>query len=881
MFIERKKDLHKILSLHERAVAGRGGIALICGEAGIGKTSLLLAMRERIDGDHAVYWGGCEALFTPRPLGPLRDMEGRFTEDIRAMMQNGGRSTKLFSEISDSFEKGAVLIVEDIHWADFATLDFLRFIGRRVSEIPILVIVSFRPDELEDDGKVRKIVDRFPASFTFRIDLKPLSKSGVRKLCLAAGIKEHSAQYHEISGGNPFFVNELIASEESPGGAIPASIKEAVNTRLLRLSPQEREFLEVLSVLPGAIPKPILEPIFGDQGDLFAMAALGRKLLTEADSGSLRFRHELARLATLARVPATRQRKIHETVLNALVSIDEYSSAHDQFVHHAAGALNAEMVLKYAPLAAETTAAVGAHQEAAAHLHTAMQFVDEASSEQAAEIYEKWAYEAGLSLRIDDDVIEARRHAVTLWRALGEDARVAENLRWLSRLHWYRAESAEATRYADEAVRILEDTPPSAERAKAYSLKSQLYMLNDEMAEAIEWGEKALKLASKFDDTEIRIHALNNVGVARCFRGYAAGVAMLEESLSLALEHGFHEHAARVYTNFSEYAVEFKEFDLAERIVSQGVAFDTKNDLDSWTHYLVGRQAQLRCAQGRLHDAKTICEGVLELDRLTLLMKLPARLVLSRVKTLMGDKDAASNLADVLDHASATEEPQHIVPAQLNRLLFAWLNNAPRIAEESLYALFDIGADAMHMWHRGEIAAWANRFGYETPSAFCENIAEPYQLELTGKVKKSAALWRKIGAPVDEAIALIRAKKPELLATALKIARKIDARSLEEKILAQAGEHGLADELPRKRRGPYQASRNHPLGLTQKEQIVLSLLVDGNSNPEIAEIMSRSKRTVENHMSSILKKLNVDNRMDAIVLVQSEPWLLPDNNNNK
>jgi DNA-binding CsgD family transcriptional regulator len=395
------------------------------------------------------------------------------------------------------------------------------------------------------------------------------------------------------------------------------------------------------------------------------------------------------------------------------------------------------------------------------------------------------------------------------------------------------------------------------------------------MEDAVEWGEKALKLADQFDATEIRVHALNNVGVARAFRNDRTGVDMLEKSLAISMENGFHEHAARVYTNLSEYGVEFKEFDLAERVIMEGIAFDTRNDLDSWTHYLVGRQAQLRCEQGRLYDARAIAEGVLQLERQTKLMKLPSRLVLAKVKTLFGDDNANQVLGNATDHASATEEPQHIVPAHLTRLLYAWLNNQPRMAEESLYAVFDIGAEVMHLWHRGDVVIWGKRFGYQVPEEFLVDLPAPMRLEINGDIAGAAAKWKKLGAPVSHALALSQSAEPKLLAQAIEITQDIGAAAIEKTVLQRAKSIGVDDKLPNRRRGPYKASRNHPLGLTQKEQTVLSLLVEGRSNPEIADITSRSKRTIENHVSSILRKLNVENRMDATILVQSEPWLLP------
>jgi tetratricopeptide (TPR) repeat protein len=369
--------------------------------------------------------------------------------------------------------------------------------------------------------------------------------------------------------------------------------------------------------------------------------------------------------------------------------------------------MEGQRVLEFAPQAAADAAAVGAHREAAAHLATALRFVDGAESEIAATLYEDWAYEAGLALRISDEVIEARRHAITLWRALGRIDKVGQNLRWLSRLHWYRGEALEAAHFADESVRVLESTPPSSERAMAYSLRSQLHMLNDRMEEAVEWGQRALTLEKKFPNVEVRIHALNNVGTAMIFRDQPDGIALLEDSLALALETGLHEHAARVYTNLAEYGVDFKNFELAERVISDGIAFDTHHDLDAWTHYLVGRLAQLRMEQGRLRDAETIAQGVLALEQLTLLMRLPALIVLARVRTRMGGTDAYKLASQALQSAMATNEVQYIIPARFTLIESAWLNDEPEKASELLQCLLAINVAELRRWSFGVLLGWA------------------------------------------------------------------------------------------------------------------------------------------------------------------------------
>ena len=882
MLIERDDPLERLLQMAQEAAAGRGSVALIAGEAGIGKTSLMEALRARLADSHLVLWGGCDALYTPRALGPIHDMAAGLGPPLRALLASGARSSELFPAVVahlNETKKPAVMVVEDTHWADHATLDFLKFLGRRISLTPVLLAMSYRDDEVDQDHPFTEVLGDLPPNYTARIRLEPLSRDGVAQLASSANFAHAPEALYEITGGNPFFVSELLAHNDGGETEIPASVKDAVAVRLNRLAASERDFLETISLIPGAAPGEILEPLFGLDGETLAMAAVGRKLLVRDRAGRLRFRHELARLATLSRLQATRRKETHARILAAYEKAD-FEPSYDQLVHHAAGAFDAKKVLDLAPKAADVAASLGAHREAAAHLATALRFINDADPELAAAIYERWAYEAGLSLSIDDTVLEARRHAITLWRALDRMDKVGENLRWLSRLHWYRGESSEATRFAEEAVKTLEAIPASAERAMAYSLRSQLHMLNDQMDESIDWGERALKLADEFDDVEVRIHALNNIGTARVFRNNRDGIAELEESLALSLEHGFHEHAARVYTNLAEYAVEFRDFELAERTLADGIAFDTQYDLDTWTHYLVGRQAQLLMDQGRLREAAMIAEGVMKIDKLTLLIKLPALIVLAKTRMRLGETDAEALLKQGFDNALATEELQYIVPMRVAFIENAWLRNDAGLARNHLEKLFALGPDAMHTWRVGEIAVWAHRFGVNAPNAFRADLRAPFLAEINGDAQAAAEAWRAIGAPYEEALALICGVKEDAagdLVEAQKILLKIEAGAAANEVRRRAREFGVAQELPRPRRGPYKAARKHPLGLTKREQTILGLLAGGASNAEIAETLSRSPRTVEHHVSSILSKLNVSNRMEAMLRVRNEPWLAPDN----
>ncbi len=878
MLVERERMLRRLGDWAARAKNGHGSIALVSGEAGIGKTTLLDEFSRRAAGQFAIAWGSCDSLFTPRPLGPLHDMASALGPRLRAIMASDARPSDIFAGVLDAIrhESGVfILILEDVHWADHATLDLLKFIGRRIAMLKVFVVLSFRDDEVDESHPLTQVIGELPHRHVERLQLQPLSRDGVARID-AEGLFDPE-ELVAVTGGNPFFVTEMIAARQAGSTDVPASIRDSVNARLSRLAANERTFLETMSVIPAPFDRDLMRRMCGAEADALAMACADRQLLVETLAGKLGFRHELARRATMGRLNSVQLQVLHARALQALEA--NAASPVELLVHHAAGALDGAKVLQLAPAAGKAAASLGAHSEAALHYETALRFVDEAPPELAAELYENWAYEAGISQRIDDDVIDARMHAVALRRALGHMEKVGDNLRWLSRLHWYRGEAAQANRLANEAVRVLESTPPSSERAMAYSLRAQLHMLNDRMEEAVAWGERALALAREIGHVEVTIHSLNNIGTAKAYLDQAEGVGLLEESLVLAREHGFHEHAARVYTNLACFALDFRKFELANRVATEGIAFDSRFDLDAWVHYLVGVLAQLRAEQGRFADARRLAKGVLSLDRLTLLMKLPAQLALARVAIRTGQQDAKRELSIALEHALWTEETQYIVPARFAWLEYAWLQDDLEKGQEHIEKLLEIDPVAFNCWSEGELLIWAGRFGREVGNRPAKNLPSALAAELAGDGCAAGALWLEIGSPYAAGCAHIAAAAQNPAAALTEAARlfaSIGATGAMSRVKSLAAAYGVESSLPRAKRGPYRAARSHPLGLTAKEQKLLALILEGMSNKEIAQNLSRSVRTVEHHVSSILSKLGATNRMEAMVRVQNEPWIVED-----
>jgi DNA-binding CsgD family transcriptional regulator/tetratricopeptide (TPR) repeat protein len=868
LLLEREEHL-KFLDEARNSISRSGGrLVFVAGEAGVGKSSLISEFLQSLGPAIRKAVGLCDPLVTPRPLGPVRDIAAGLMGSAKSPDEEALLFGGLVEHLSHAGEP-VVLVIEDLHWADERTLDWLKFIGRRIAMLPLLLICSFRDDQVAGYHPLRSAMGEIGPAWKKQINLAPLSLDAVE--ALAGSTSLDPERLLEITGGNPFFLTELLV-QSTDGGNIPQTIGDAIDARLAGTSAEVLRLLEFASCWPGAIPLDVLLALPPEDGYDALTEAVGKGLLTESGR-KLSFRHEIARLALYDRLGHPRRIEAHRFFLDHLSKQADLASHLDMIVHHARGAENEELLLRYAPLAADNAANLGAHREAARFLEHALKFADRLGVEEAAEINERWAYEAGLSLGIDADVIAARRKAVELWREAGREDRVGENLRWLSRLHWYRGEAEDARRYIEEAIETLENSVSSVDgtRAKAYALRAQYHMLQDEMTEAVKWGQEALTLAEPLKEVETCAHALNTVGSALLFRGNPEGEELLRKSLGISLENGFDEQAARVYTNLSECLIEMRALERAEDLIDAGISFDSAHDLDAWTYYLVGRKAHLRLEQGRFEEAVTIARGVLRQENQTLLMRMPAQIVLARSLVRLGDADAGKALADALASAEKIGEPQYLTVMKITEIEQAVLEGTPEAAVSAWSWLNGLDRRLLSPRKRGEAMFWARIAGLPEEETSADlDLPEPVRLFLDGNAEDAGRAFQLENSDYLAACSLAVSGQAHLHQEADALLQSLGALAARRWMRARNGACGLSAL----RRGPYRIARKHPYGLTAKEQLVLRLLVKGNSNAAIADAMNRSRRTVENHVSSILSKLQAKDRVEVLLRVQSEPWIV-------
>jgi predicted ATPase len=240
--LERDPHLEVLGSSLHRISSEGGCVALVSGEAGIGKTSLIQQFAAAHGKAIRVFWGGCEALFTPHPLAPLHDIARQIGGDFPAAISSAPSRHDVFNATLDRFARlpaPTVIVIEDLHWADEATLDLVKFLGCRLPRLGVMLVISYRDDEVNDRHPLRSVIGDLPSRSVSHIQLRPLSKMAVGLLAQAAG--RSSAGLYEVTCGNPFFVAEVLAATDTAGdrrsGAPPAATAQTPGAALLPEQP--------------------------------------------------------------------------------------------------------------------------------------------------------------------------------------------------------------------------------------------------------------------------------------------------------------------------------------------------------------------------------------------------------------------------------------------------------------------------------------------------------------------------------------------------------------------------------------------------------------------------------------------------------------------
>ncbi|WP_405988688.1 AAA family ATPase [Streptomyces sp. NBC_00986] len=858
--LEREPELARLASAAREAADGAGSVALVLGEAGIGKSSLVKAMPDRLPYGTRILLGQCDDLVTRRPLGPFRDLVGSVgTELARAVMEGGDRH-RVYEALQGELAgvpHPAVLVVEDVHWADEASLDALRFLVRRMHRLPAVLVLTYRDDELSREHPLRHLLGEVSRTDrVHRLPLARLSKSAVRTLGSASRLDP--AEVYEVTSGNPFFVTEVLAAGGT--GGVPPTVVDAVLARLRGLDGRTVDALEQLAVVPSAVERSLVDTLL--IGGVAVLAVAEQRGLLAVTPERVAFRHELIRRAVVDSLPAARRIDLNRDVLTALMLRPGSDPA--RVVHHAAQVGDQDAIARYGPRAARDATEAGAHREAAAHLRLVLRQRQRYTPAELADLLERYAVEC-YTIADSVEAVAAQREAVALRRSLGDTLTLGADLRWLSRIHWWAGHATEAEDAAKEAIAVLEHAGDDRLLALALSNTAQLRMLSDRYAEAIAHGERAIALARRADDPAILAHALNNVGTARWRSGDPDGRRQVEESLAVALAAGEVEHACRSYANIIWSLLDNLRYAEADRYLPPAMELADRAEHLGFLNYLHVEQAMRRLAAGDWGDAERQAEYGMH-DFVP--ARCPALTVLARVRIRCGRPGADELLTQAREIAVRTGELQRTGPVAAARAEAAWLRGDHAAVIAAAGPVHEQAGRLDYGPYRAELGYWLRKVGH--PVAVDESD-HPYALQAAGEWKRAADLWQQAGCPYEHAAALAESPAPADKLIALAELDALGAEPLARLVRTELRELGVR-RVPR---GPHAATRGNPGGLTGRQLQVVRLLVDGLTNPEIADRLVVSVRTVDNHVRAVLEKLDAPTRRQAAARA-AELGLVPD-----
>ena len=838
--IERESQLAALYQYAGEASQGQGRLVLISGEAGVGKSVLLEEFAQELD-EARWLWSGCDGLFTPAALGPLLDIASRLDGELLQLCRAEAKRDQLYGallrQLSD-LRPRTVIAIEDVHWADEATLDLLSYLGMRIQHLGVLLLVTYRDDALVTNDPLRLTFGALASQrATRRLSLPTLSISGVATLANGSGIDP--TELHRLTAGNPFFVTELL---QAGSDGLPVSVRDAVLARTRTLSTQARDALDTAALIGARMQAELLVSLIDNP--LVTDELISHGLLIK-DGDDLRFRHEIARVAIEGAIPPYRKAAIHTKIIEALLASGSDDDARLAF--HAEGAGNAELVLTYAPRAGRRAAALGARREAAAQYERALRFVPATDVRTRAELLDNLAKQ----LSFFEEWEEKCSEAVALWNALGDSSRESDSLLSLAWGSWWLCRGTDFRQAGEAALKLAEPLGPSPQLAWASNTLAFRRMNEGRYQDSLSLIRHVHGMAAQL--------GLGDV-ISDCLTLEAQVVRALGEdwtapmgaALQIALSGG---HEFRAYNAFLFlyilYCADLRN-DEAEQIFNDALAYCDLHDVGK--PCLLAERAGVLEKLGRWDECVSTIGAVLDERKVTRANRMQSLSILAKVMARRGQDGYWQYLDEARDSSIGLEEREWLIFVGLARIEAYWLEGRLDAARAELARIRDASA-GLAVPYRRWLALWTRRL---------TGVAEPVDLEpfasyVAGDAAHAAELWDRLGYRYEAALALLDTKEETHLRESLAWLSNLGAEAAARLVRQTMRDLGIRS-IPA---GTRPATKAHPRGLTVREQQILELLSQGHSNEEISARLFISVRTVEHHVSAILGKLGVTTRKDA------------------
>jgi DNA-binding CsgD family transcriptional regulator len=934
IFVGRAHELSELDRALEATRAGRGATVLVEGEAGIGKTRLAaeLATRARAAGfeallGHAIDLVGIELPFQPfvealRPLGALR-RDG----------QAAGSQLRVFEETLALLSERAadtpvLLVLEDLHWADTSTLDLVVFLAHNLGDRRVLLLATYRADELPSAERVRRLAAGVRRSGSaLELELGPLRPEELTRLLAARADCTPAAALTEAivtrSEGNPFFAEELLAAAGGQGDELPQRLRDLLLQRMGQLDPRTQSMLRVAAAAGRDVSYPLLRAAAAlsedELRDSLRQAVEHGVLVVEQSSSTVRFRHALLAEAIYGTLLPGEHEELHERLATELARGGSASAA-ELAPHWEAAGRSAEA------LAASVDAARKAHAvfglaEALSHLERVLRLwnaVPDAGALAGLDLAElcSWAAELAGHVGAAARAVELARHAIEL---VG-----ADDPHRLARLHFVLGEYLTETGANNQglaafrrAVELVRAQPPSPELAYALSSIAGLTMVTGHHAESLPLAAEALTLARESGAREAEVRALTVIAgdLAHLGRGDES-LARFREAARLAEDVGDLLGLERAYGNFADALAMMGRPRESARVTQLGLEVTRRYGIHSTL--LICNRIEALLAIGDWDEADRFSAAALR----AITSSLPYWLLVVRAGVEIGRGEFQAARAH-LDAAGAPMREDHmfgVYNAYVADLAFwehrwtdadAAVENGLEHARHRGGALVRVQLCAKGVRAQAEIAALArarrdadavrDRLGHAEELLGTARHAAAEVLPITPNAgawlahteaeyaracgaarpeawSDAAAVWVGVERPPlaaychwRQAEALVAAGAPRAEATtplreAHAVATRIGARPLLRAVELLAQRARLDLTSPRAPSAESKQDLQEILDLTPREAEVLTLIARGLTNREIAETLVISVKTASVHVSHILRKLDAPNRREAAAI---------------
>ena len=598
--VGRSLELAQLQAALADTAAGRPSLAFVVGESGVGKSRLVRELQARAAADgvrvlsgECVELGEGELAYAPlitalRPLArdgdPVLDaLPGDIRDELATLLpglgsgreraRGGGDQARVFEAllaVLDALSRDAavLLVIEDLHWADASTRAFLRFLAAALGEEPLLVVATYRPDELHRRHPLRPLLAELERVRAVRIDLAAFSPDELaEQLAAILGSPPDAALVERLyarSEGNPLFTEELLAAGMDGRGALPPSLAAALALRIERLGDDAQEVVRVLSA-GGQL----------DDAVLAEVAGLDRRALREGlreavashivvlDGDRYMLRHALLREAVYDDLLPGERAELHRALARTLEAQELRSAQRAAAVAHHYFAANDQPAALAASVRAGCAAMeVQAYSEGAALFERALELWDrvpdaaELTGTDEVELLER----AASCHYYGDDLARAvtlTKRALALVDETTEPRRAAWLQGQLQRSLWALLRADEADAALERGLSLLAEDGPSPERAGLLARKARVLMVQSRYHRAVSVARRAMaEQAGLTEQGAAHLDyagALNALGVSLVATGEVEeGVAKLRRALDDAIARGDLHEIAPAAANLSE-----------------------------------------------------------------------------------------------------------------------------------------------------------------------------------------------------------------------------------------------------------------------------------------------------------------------------------------